>query len=116
MSLIKVNGVAFPNPSSYKVGVMDISKAERNANGRMVIDIIATKVKLEMSWNYLTEQQLSKILTAIKGNTFNVEYLDPRTNSRQTRLFYVGDRQAGMYSYCKGKPLWTDIGFNFIEV
>lgn len=116
MSLLKINGVAIPDPSDFRVGVMDISKAERNANGRMVIDIITTKVKLEMSWKYLTAEELSSILTSISPSTFNVNYLDPRTNTRQTRLFYVGDRQAGLYRFIDGKPTWVDIGFNFIEV
>ena len=31
MALVEINGVALPIPSSYSVGVMDITNAERNA-------------------------------------------------------------------------------------
>ena len=38
MSLIIIDGVEIPAPSEYSVGIQDISKAERNANGTMIID------------------------------------------------------------------------------
>ena len=114
--MLKVDGIQIPTPSEFTVGVQDISQAERVASGRIVIDRIATKIKLNMSWNYLTPSDLSSLLTAIDKVYFNVEYLDPRTNSMQTREFYVGDRTLGMYQYRNGNPIYIDIGFNFIEV
>lgn len=114
--MLKVNGNTISPPSSLQFGVQDISEGGRVASGRIVIDRIATKVKLELTWNYLTPQELSKLLTAISPVTFIVEYLDPRSNSMETREFYVGDRKVGMYSYRNGNPIYIDIGFNFIEV
>lgn len=114
--MLKVDNVQIPTPSDFSVGVQDISKAERVASGSIVIDRIATKIKLNMKWNYLTPVDLSNLLTAIDKTYFNVEYLDPRTNTVQTRAFYVGDRTVGMYSYRNGNPIYVDIGFNFIEV
>lgn len=114
--MLKVNGVLIPTPSEFKFGIQDISDAERVASGMMVINRIATKVKLSMKWNYLEPQKLSNLLSAIDQVNFNVEYLDPRSNSRQTRVFYVGDRDIGMYSYRNGNPIYIDIAFNFVEV
>jgi hypothetical protein len=114
--MLKIDGVLIPTPSEFTVGVQDISQAERVASGRIVIDRIATKIKLNMKWKYLTPTQLSDLLTAIDKVYFDVEYLDPRTNTMQTREFYVGDRTVGMYSYRSGNPIYVDIGFNFIEV
>lgn len=114
--MLSINGVKVPTPSEFVVGVQDISQAERVASGRMVIDRIATKIKLNMSWKYLTPEQLASLLSRIEMVTFQVNYLDPRTHSRQTRTFYVGDRSMGMYQYRDGNPIYVDIGFNFIEV
>jgi len=114
--MIKVNGVVIPTPSSLSFGIMDISQAERVASGKIVIDRIATKVKIELSWNYLVDSQLSTLLSAVSSVSFNVEYLDPRSNSLMTKEFYVGDRKMGMYSYVSNTPVWTGIAFNFIEV
>ena len=47
--MIKINGVAMPAPSEYSVSIMDISKAERNAAGTMIIERIATKRKIELN-------------------------------------------------------------------
>ena len=114
--MLQVNGVTISTPSEFTVGVQDISQAERVATGDIVIDRIATKVKLNMKWNYLDAEGLSTLLTAISPVTFSVTYPDPRSNSNETRQFYVGDRNAGMYRYRNGNPEYIDIGFNFIEV
>ena len=46
MDFIKINGVAIPAPSTFNPSIMDISNAERNANGMMIMEIIAQKQKL----------------------------------------------------------------------
>ena len=46
MALITISGVALPTPSEFQVGYQDISKAERNANGTMIIERVAVKRKL----------------------------------------------------------------------
>lgn len=114
--LLSINGINMPTPSEFKVGVQDISQAERVASGRIVIERIATKIKLEMKWNYLTPMQTKQILAATEHLTFEVGYLDPRTNSFTTKEFYVGDRVVPMYSYANGVAKYVDISFNFIEV
>lgn len=51
--MVKINDIEIPTPSGYQVGIMDISKAERNTAGTMLIERIATKRKIELMWNYL---------------------------------------------------------------
>lgn len=113
--MIKVNGVDIPTPSDYSVSIMDISKAERNANGTMIMERIATKRKLELMWKYLSQGDLAKVLTAVSPVFFTVEYLDPQTNSRRTGTFYAGDRTTGAMDYQNGKIRWKDIKFNLVE-
>ncbi|EJW14280.1 hypothetical protein M5X00_31810 [Paenibacillus alvei] len=113
--MIKVNGVDLPTPSDYNVGIQDISKAERNARGTMIIERIATKRKLELAWKYLTKEQLQQVLNAVSPVFFNVEYLDPQTGSRRSGSFYAGDRTVGAMDYINGNIRWKDIKFNVIE-
>lgn len=120
-NLLKINNISIPTPSEYSVGVQDISKADRIANGDIKIERIATKVKLEMSWNYLTSSQLSVLLNSVKGSkanpTFPVHYWDPMTMTTiTTKKFYVGDRTAGMYIFKDGNPTYVGVSFNLIEV
>lgn len=113
--MIEINNILIPTPSSFKVGINDISSAERNAKGTMLIDRIAQKRKLELGWKELEPEKLSELLKLINSTFFFVRYLDPLENIYVTKTFYVGDREIPMYSFVNGKPVWIDISFNFIE-
>lgn len=115
MALITVNGVPLPSPSEYSVGVMDLSKAERNANGLILIERIATKRKIECQWAFLTADQLQLLLTTVSPVFFSVTYPDPQTGATRTGTFYVGDRTAGMLDYFDNVPRYKDTAMNFIE-
>ena len=113
--MIKVNGVELPAPTDFQVGIMDISKAERNARGDMIIERIATKRKLELSWKNLSRDEISNLLRFVSPVFFNVEYIDPQTNGSRTGTFYCGDRNSGMLGFINGQPYWKDVKFNLIE-
>lgn len=115
MALITANGVDLPTPSAIDVGVQDISKAERNAQGTMIIERIATKKTIDITYNYLNASDLSTILTAVGAVFFNVTYLDPVTNTNITSSFYCGDRSIGMLSYINGVPIYQNTKFSLIE-
>lgn len=113
--MIKINGVALPTPSDYIVSIMDISKASRNAAGTMVIERIATKRKIELSWKYLSKTEISNVLKMVSPVFFNVEYIDPEDSAWKTGTFYCGDRSVGALDYRNGNIRWKDIKFNLIE-
>jgi hypothetical protein len=115
LTLISIGGVDLPTPSDYEVGIMDISKAERNANGTMIIERIATKRKIALKYAYLSATDLASVLTAIAPTFYNVTYLDPQTNSYRTASFYCGDRNAGMIDFVNGVPRYKDVAFDLIE-
>lgn len=115
MALIKINGVGIPTPSEYSVGIQDISKAERNASGTMIVERIATKRKIELSWKYLDRTSLSIILSAVADVFFAVEYVDPQDNAVKVGTFYCGDRKSGMLDFKNGVPRYKDVSFNLVE-
>lgn len=113
--MIKINGVAIPAPTDFQVGIQDLSKAERNARGKMIIERIATKIKLEFEWEYLTKAEYQQILNLVSPVFFKVEYPDPKTGTQQTKIFYAGDRLIGGLDYSKGQMRWKNCKFNVIE-
>jgi hypothetical protein len=115
LSIIKTNGVAIPTPSDYVPGIMDISKAERNANGTMIIERIATKRKLELSWKVLTQEEMSLILNSVSPVFFPVEYIDPQEGGLKTGTFYAGDRNCPALRFVEGKLQYKDFKVNIIE-
>lgn len=113
--MITVNGSAISTPSSFQVGIMDLSKAERNANGTMIIERITTKRKLELGWAYLSQSDLAALFVAVSPVTFTVVYPDPQTGAARSGTFYAGDRSAGMIDYQNGVPRYKDTKFNIVE-
>lgn len=105
-----------PTPTEMTVNVMDLSKADRNANGTMLLERIATKQKLQCKWSALYDIDLSKILSAISPTTYYVTYIDPVTNSSTTKNMYCGDRSAGYITYQNNRALYKDFSVDFIEI
>jgi hypothetical protein len=115
MALITIEGVALPTPSDYNVGIMDISKAERNARGNMIIERITTKRKIEISYSFLTASELADVLQAISPVYYDVTYLDPQTGGNRTASFYCGDRSVGMLDFTDGVARYKDVKFDLVE-
>ena len=113
--MIKINGVEIPTPSDHKVGIMDISKAERNANGTMIIERIATKRKIDLAWKTLSKEDLSRMLNLVSPVFFPVEFIDPQDGGIRTGIFYVGDRNCDMMSFINVVPKYKEVKFNLIE-
>ncbi|WP_235886037.1 DUF6711 family protein [Paenibacillus cymbidii] len=115
MAVLIINGVDMPTPSAMTPGEEDIGKWDRNARGTMIGEIVATKAKFELSWSFLTAEQLSQLLNAIKPTFFNVTYTDPVDNLLRTALFYKGGRSMPVMDYRNGAPRYKDVKFNIIE-
>lgn len=113
--MIRINGVQIPTPSSFIASIEPLVKAERNARGTMIMEHIADKRKLEMTWTYLTPGELQQLLNAVSGTFFTVQYPDPQTGSTRTGTFYAGPRSVGALSYQNGQMRWKDVKFNVIE-
>ncbi len=115
MALITVAGVELPTPTGFQVGIMDISKAERNSLGKMIIERVATKRKLFLTYSFLTEYQAALILRTIAPTFYNVTYLDPQDKTMKSGSFYCGDRNITMIDYVDGVPRYQEFNFDLIE-
>lgn len=83
------------------------------------------KIKLNISYPPLSSEEAASVLSLFdreRGGVFKfyVNYFDPRTNNRQTRYFYVGNRSLEPFK-CPvangGKPeKYLNMQCNFIEV
>lgn len=114
-----INGVEVKPPQSFSVGLqtIDSDTSGRNANGKMIRDIIARKVKLECKWGPLNDAESSTILNAVRGDFFSINYPDPEMGGQAIKRFYVGDRTAPAYSWNdKFKSAkWEGLSMNFVE-
>ena len=114
--MYKVNGVAMPTPKSFTVNISDLDgETNRNANGDLIRDRIATKRKIEIEYQPLDSEEVSLILKAISPVFINVEYPDPQEGKVISKVMYAGDKTIPMYCIISGQPKWNGLKFNLIE-
>ena len=124
-ALVSVGGYDFPEPSSYQVQTATLVDSARNVEGKMVGSVIRDDVtKIELSWNYLTVEQWSKILRCFdtkRGGKFinRVTYYEPLDCDWNTKEMYVNDRPSPMWrrNPKTGDVMgWSGCKLNLIEV
>lgn len=119
--ILIVEGISLPDPSEMTPSDYDISDSERNANGKMISQIIREDVhKLECKWSKLEVDEYLLIRRAIKKKFgISVQYFLPDTGERGTLTMYAGDRKTP-FKFFKawedGKPVYKDASLNFIEM
>lgn len=82
----------------------------------MFRDVVATKVKLQVTWGALTEAQCSTILQMVAQPFITLRYPDAEQGTKRIMECYVGDRTAPMYRMdSDGVWKWQNLQFSFIE-
>lgn len=116
-TILKVNGVFIPDPSKLQWGIQSVSasNAGRSMDGKMHVELVTRKRKLELEWAGIDFAATAEILKAVKPETFDVTFWDAEENKNLTKTFYVGDRSAMVNSYVEGQRR-NDVKFNIIEV
>jgi hypothetical protein len=113
--MLTVDGVAIPRPDEYIVDYEEISKAERNANGLMIKEVITYKYKLNLFWKKLEQNEMNKLMDVKNKNFFNVSFID-MYGRRVTKTFYAGTPNSKGMDWSGGKiQYWLDTKMNFIE-
>ena len=113
--MLKIAGTTVKAPSDLKVGRYDISKSERTASGKMVMEIIATKRRVDVVWKMLPDSELQKIINAITANKpfFSLEY--PDAGGTKTMTCYSGDIITSLWHTKNGVRYWEEVSIGFIE-
>jgi len=115
---LKINGVKIKTPHDMTIERYNLTKAGRTADGRMHMDLISKKRRLEITYEVLTESELNHILDLLDTNDmfFTVDYQEG--NSIKTMTAYVGAIPSKLFRREKqhlGQWVWTDVSFNLIE-
>lgn len=114
--MIKIAGVEVARPAEVRFGRFDLSKAERAASGRMVMDIVRAGIRrVDVTWRYLPDPELQKILNLIAANKpfMQIEY--PDAGGQQTMSAYTGDITYSTWHTRNGVRYWDEITIPFIE-
>lgn len=116
-TILKINGSFIPDPSELQWGLQSVSdsNAGRSMDGKMHVNLVTRKRKLELKWNGIDFNATKEVLQAVNPETFIVEFHDALINKPYSGRFYVGDRTSMVKSYVEGYRR-NDVAFNIIEV
>lgn len=113
--MLKIAGITVKAPTELKVGRFDLSKSSRTASGKMVMEIIATKRRVDVVWKMLKDSELQQILDLITANKpfFTLEY--PDAGGTKTMICYAGDINTTLWYTKNGIRYWEEVSIGFIE-
>ena len=113
--MLKIAGVSVKAPTDLKIGRFDLTKSDRTAFGKMVMDVIATKRRVDVVWKMLPDDELKKIIDAIAANKpfFSLEY--PDAGGTKTMTCYSGDIITSLWHTKNGVRYWEEVSIPFIE-
>lgn len=113
--MLKINGVTVKTPSSLVVSIRNVgSRVDINAAGNAVMDRTGRKRRLDLRWRYLTDTEMSAIVTNAADAFFSVTYYDPE--GTKTLTCYVEHFEFGMQRYSGATAVgWEDARLELAE-
>ena len=106
-------------PKSLKVTYDSLatSKSGRSDDGTMHITWVRTNIrKIEIEMPPMTMSDLSTLLTAVSGQTYNITIHDPKSNAEAQVGVYTSNSQGECYSGVLHNGLYQGVQFSAIEV
>jgi|LSQX01.2.fsa_nt_gb hypothetical protein len=116
MATIRIAGVEVARPAEVRVGRFDLTKSNRSASGRMVMEVVRAGIRrVDVTWRYLPDPELQTILSVIAANKpfMLVEY--PDAGGQQQMTAYTGDITYSAWHTRGGVRIWEEVSIPFIE-
>jgi hypothetical protein len=113
--MLKIAGVSVKAPTDLKIGRFDLTKSNRTASGKMMMELIATKRRVDCVWAMITDNELQVIIDTITANKpfFSLEY--PDAGGTKTMTCYAGDIVTSLWHTKNGIRYWEEVSIPFIE-
>ena len=114
----KINNEQF-EAKSLRVNYESLSGEDsgRTDDGVMRINWIFKKVrKVEIEMPPMKSPDLSKLLSLVQGQEYNLTYFDPLDNAEKTIQVYTSNSKTDLYSGMILGGLWQGVAFNAIEL
>lgn len=114
---MRIGGQLIQAPTKCELGRFTISRSERTSSGRMNIEIIARKRRLDCEWSWISAPALKLIHDLLEsGATHTVQFIDTRSGESATMTVYVGDMTQVTGHIGSGSRWWRDASISLIEV
>lgn len=115
--MFKINGTEFEGFTEYNVTYQKITEGERDSTGKMHLDLVARKKKIQLKWEILSQQEATALLSKFDELlTFTCTYFDPKTGKEQSIIAYCNDPSIDMIVFSNGIATYKGFSVNIIEM
>lgn len=117
MVFFKINNKEVASPKEINISYEVLDKTERTLDGTLVVDVIAKKKKLDISWEHLTKEAMAMLVAEVNTNTFqDIAYRDTLTGELTTLVGKVKDfSYSPGYDWVHNKVRWQSINLSIVE-
>lgn len=113
--MLTFNSTLVKTPQGFDVTLKTIYKQNnRNNQGDAMRDFVAVKRVLKIEWPFLTQTELSALLTILNENYFNVTYPDPELGST-TKEFFTADKSVTKSLIYRSETMWEALSVTLEE-
>jgi len=113
--MVQIAGVTVKTPSEIKIGRFDLTKSGRTASGKMKMELIATKRRVDCTWKMIRDDELKLIIDTITANKPFFSFTYPDAGGQQTMRCYAGDINTSLWHTINGVRYWSEVTIAFIE-
>lgn len=117
MEFFRVNGIAIKAPTEITISPENLDKAERTMDGTLVVDVIGTKRKIDVKWDYLSKKDMTTLANATKNSAFTIVTFHDKLTSALITMTARGEglTYSPHYNWSKGVLLWKSVAVSFKE-
>ena len=115
MFTLKINDVLVSAPTEYSLGQEMVGRFERNANGSMVGDLTAVKVRISCRWGMLSGVEYKRLCEYAKAYFVRVRYT--KADGTREEIEMAMRMQEGSISLHRedDSVWWSGVGCEFLE-
>lgn len=117
MDFFLINGKKISSPTELTISPEILDKAERTVDGTMVVDIIGMKRKVDVSWEYLSKEDMAVLAAACRHDLFaTISFHDNASGALTT----ITARAEGLtylphYHWARSMLMWKSVTVSFKE-
>ena len=106
-----------PSPAKFNVNIEDRGDdSALNVLGQRVVDRLAVKRVMDVTWPYLTGEHAAALMAAVtEGVFFTVVYPDPMDGGLRETQCRALERSAKLFRLADGSAIWTDVAMKWEE-
>ncbi|MBT9176566.1 MAG: hypothetical protein DDT20_00886 [Firmicutes bacterium] len=109
-----LNAVLIPSPTDFASSTEMIERVARTASGRMVAEVVAIKMVLQLRYNLLSAAELHALHTRLVARAFHtLRYPDP-PDERTITVKYRG-MSYSLWRRVDGERYFQDVNIEVVE-